>query len=184
MSLRPATRFDWRGWSADVVERLGVETSSRYLQRAAIVLGCLDSVESAGVLEELSNSTDASIIKVATKAELVPESVKKLADIAVSAHSGEGLSNLLKMVEMKLATQQGVPTLDAPILTRTRHRVALSEASVQMKEFLNAWHDDQLPASVAATHVRCAADVLAELIGGIDVNDVFDVVFRTFCVGK
>jgi len=170
--------------TADVVERLGVETSSRYLQRAAIVLGCLDSVESAGVLEELSNSTDASIIKVATKAELVPESVKKLADIAVSAHSGEGLSNLLKMVEMKLATQQGVPTLDAPILTRTRHRVALSEASVQMKEFLNAWHDDQLPASVAATHVRCAADVLAELIGGIDVNDVFDVVFRTFCVGK
>ena len=63
--------------TVDVVERLGVEASSRYLQRAAIVLACFDSVESAMTLAELSKNTDGSIIRVATKAELVPEGVKR-----------------------------------------------------------------------------------------------------------
>jgi tRNA modification GTPase len=55
---------------------------------------------------------------------------------------------------------------------------------MQLEQFLTAWRDDELPASVAATHVRCAADALSELIGGIHVDDVLDVVFRSFCVGK
>jgi tRNA U34 5-carboxymethylaminomethyl modifying GTPase MnmE/TrmE len=41
-----------------------------------------------------------------------------------------------------------------------------------------------LPASVSATHVRAAADALSELIGIVYVDDVLDVVFRSFCVGK
>jgi tRNA modification GTPase len=170
--------------TTDVVERMGVETSSRYLGRAAIVLACMDSAESALALSDLTDSTDGSVITVATKGELVPESVKTMADVVVSAHTGEGLSTLLKLVEARLASDRGVPTLDAPILTRTRHRVAVAEASAEVERFLTTWRDDGLPASVAATHVRSAADSLSELIGGIYVDDVLDVVFRSFCVGK
>jgi tRNA modification GTPase len=170
--------------TVDVVERLGVEASSRYLRRAAVVVACLDSVESGETLSDLSNSTDGSIIRVATKAELVPESVKALADISVSAHTGEGLSSLLEIVEARIASEEGTPSLDAPILTRARHRVAVSEASAEVNQFLKVWQIDELPASVAATHVRAAADALSEQIGSIQVDDVLDVVFRSFCVGK
>jgi tRNA modification GTPase len=170
--------------TVDVVERLGVEASSRYLRRAAVVVACLDSVESGETLSDLSNSTDGSIIRVATKAELVPESVKALADISVSAHTGEGLSSLLEIVEARIASEEGTPSLDAPILTRARHRVAVSEASAEVNQFLKVWQIDELPASVAATHVRAAADALSELIGSIQVDDLLDVVFRSFCVGK
>ena len=170
--------------TADVVERLGVEASSRYLGRAAVVLACMDSIESANALADLANHTSARVITVATKGEIVSDSVKKAADVVVSAHTGDGLSTLLDIVEARLATDRGVPTLDAPILTRVRHQVAVAGARAEVERFLKAWRDDELPASVAATHVRSAADALGELIGGIYVDDVLDVVFRSFCVGK
>jgi tRNA modification GTPase len=144
----------------------------------------MDSTESTDALADLANTTSGTIITVATKGELVSESVKEIADIVVSAHTGEGLSKLLDMVEARLANERGALTLDAPILTRNRHRVAVAEAGRELKDFLAAWRDDGLPASVAATHVREAANALTELIGGIYVDDVLDVVFRTFCVGK
>lgn len=170
--------------TSDVVERLGVETSSRYLGRAAIVLACMDSRESAEALAALAESTAGAIITVTTKGDIVSEGDKFGTDVVVSAHTGAGLSSLLRIIEARLATERGVPTFDAPILTRTRHRVAVGEASVELKKFLLAWRDDGLPASVAATHVRSAGDSLGELIGGIYVDDVLDVVFRSFCVGK
>ena len=170
--------------TTDIVERMGVETSSRYLGRAAVVLACMDSLESAVALADLRDRTNAAIITVATKGELVSESVKTQADIVVSAHTGEGLSTLLEIVETRLASDRGMPTLDAPILTRARHQVAVATASDEVERFLKAWREDELPASVAATHIRSAADALTELIGGIYVDDVLDVVFRSFCVGK
>jgi tRNA modification GTPase len=170
--------------TTDVIERMGVQTSSRYLERAAVVLACMDSTESADALDGLSDRSQAAIITVATKGELVSDSVKSAADIVVSAHTGEGLSALLQLIEQRLTTDRGAPTLDAPILTRSRHQVAVAEARMQLEQFLTAWRDDELPASVAATHVRYAADALSELIGGIHVDDVLDVVFRSFCVGK
>ncbi|MEO8621295.1 MAG: tRNA uridine-5-carboxymethylaminomethyl(34) synthesis GTPase MnmE [bacterium] len=170
--------------TTDVVERLGIETSSRYLARAAIVLACIDSHAALDTIALLRAHTTAPIIIVATKADVVTESLKTLADISVSAHTGEGLGSVLTMIETRLASERGIPQIDAPVLTRTRHRIAVERATDEMRQFLIAWRDDVLPASVSATHVRGAADALSELIGIVRVDDVLDVVFRNFCVGK
>jgi tRNA modification GTPase len=53
-----------------------------------------------------------------------------------------------------------------------------------LSAFRAAVRDQSLPASIAAIHVRSAADALAELIGVVHTDDVLDVVFRQFCVGK
>ena len=170
--------------SSDPVERLGIETSARYLGKAAIVLACVDSVDTVAELNRLRESTTGRIIVVATKADIVSESVKSSADVAVSAVSGEGLATLLELVEARLAEAHGTQILDAPVLTRARQQAAVAEAVLEVREFLHAWRDDELPASVASTHLRSAADALGALIGAIHVDDVLDVVFRTFCVGK
>jgi tRNA modification GTPase len=70
------------------------------------------------------------------------------------------------------------------MLTRTRHRAAVDLARSELTLFLQAWEERELPASVAATHVRSASDALGELIGVVQVDDVLDVLFRSFCVGK
>lgn len=170
--------------TTDPVEVLGIETSSRYLGRAAIILACVDSPETALAVKELHARTSAPIIIVATKSDLVTEGVQIECDVAVSAVTGDGLAVLLRLVEARLAHDSGIPILDAPVLTRARHRTAVAGARSEVSRFIDVWRDDMMPASVAATHIRSAADGLSELIGIVYVDDVLDVVFRSFCVGK
>ena len=49
---------------------------------------------------------------------------------------------------------------------------------------METWAVGALPAPVAAVHLRAAVGALEELVGAVDVEDVLDRVFRTFCVGK
>jgi tRNA modification GTPase len=53
-----------------------------------------------------------------------------------------------------------------------------------LQAFSTAWKTAALPAPVAAVHVRAAATALDELIGVVDIEEVFGRVFATFCVGK
>jgi len=46
------------------------------------------------------------------------------------------------------------------------------------------WEGGELPAPVAATHLRAATLALDELLGALDVEEVLDRVFRAFCIGK
>lgn len=170
--------------TTDVVERLGIETSSRYLARAAIVLACVDSLEAVDAVVRLREHTSAPIIVIATKGDIVADSVKRAADVVSSAHTGEGVATVVRMIEACLARERGMPKLDAPVLTRARHRVAVERATSELKMFLSVWCDNMLPASVAATHVRAAVNALSDLVGIVYVDDVLDVVFRSFCVGK
>jgi tRNA modification GTPase len=60
--------------------------------------------------------------------------------------------------------------------------VTLAEG--ELAAFARAWRDEALPPSIAAIHVRAAADALGELIGAVHLDDVLDVLFASFCVGK
>lgn len=170
--------------TVDLVEQLGIAASARYLARAELVLACVDSRQAVQEVARLREYTQAPILTVATKSDLVALGDEIPTDLAVSAHTGEGLAALLSAIETRLMVSRGSPLLDAPVLSRTRHRVAVQRASDELRAFIVAWQCEMLPASVAATHVRLAADALSELIGVVDVDDVLDVVFRSFCVGK
>ena len=171
--------------TADEIERLGIEASGRYLGQAAVVLVCGDDARSlATANEHVGACTRAPRISVATKADLVTNGAECHADIAVSAHTGLGLRDLLVLIERQLARQHGEPVLDVPGLTSARHEAAVAMAAAELHAFSEAWSEDELPASVAAIHVQAAADALGELIGIVQVDDVLDAVFRRFCVGK
>lgn len=169
----------------DQVEQLGIATSGRYLEQAAIVLVCGDSAESMAAVSLAARArTTVPVITVATKADLVSSRYQPAADIAVSAHTGVGLQALLTLLVEKLSREHGEPAIDAPGLTRARHQAAVASAEAELRAFDTAWREAQIPVSVAAIHVRAAADALGELIGVVQVDDVLDVVFQRFCVGK
>jgi tRNA modification GTPase len=73
---------------------------------------------------------------------------------------------------------------DTPLLTQERHRFAIARALDEAKAFRTAWSSGEVPAPVAAVHLREAVTTLEDLIGAVDVEDVLDEVFRRFCVGK
>ena len=171
--------------TTDVVERLGIEASARYLGRAAVVLACGDDVASLlAASEAVRTHTSAEVITVRTKWDIVPKGDQSSADVSVSATTGAGLRALLDAIQARLARAFGPVELDAPGLTSARQRAAVTAAHDELARFHQAWRDDVIPASIAAIHVRAAADALGELIGAVHVEDVLDVVFRSFCVGK
>ena len=75
-------------------------------------------------------------------------------------------------------------SLDAPLVTRERQRFALDGARAELTEFHAAFSERRVPAVVSAVHLREATRHLEELIGVVDVEDVLERVFATFCVGK
>jgi len=185
--------------ATDVVERLGVEVSGSYVARAAVVLACGEDIDSMraigkGLLGAAGGRTNAAVIAVRTKSDVSPvsdtdlvsakEAIGARAAMAVSAERGDGLRELVDLIQALIARGDVVTNLDAPILTQERHRFAIGRARGEVGEFLERWRNGDVPAPVAAVHLHDAVAALEELIGVVDVDHVLDEVFRRFCVGK
>jgi tRNA modification GTPase len=95
-----------------------------------------------------------------------------------------GLPDLITEIDRVISDRHGEITPDLPILSSARHRRAIQTAYAETKEFDQAWNERRLPATVAAVHVRTAVSALEELIGTVEIEDVLDRVFSSFCVGK
>ena len=171
--------------TADTVERLGIEVSEEYLARADLVLACGDDDQSlAHAVEVVGRRTGAPALAVRTKIDKDPERGPWGPAVEVSAETGVGLAELLEAIGSRVGADAGVPNLDAPVLTHTRHRHSIEQARAEVAAFRDAWHDAQLPAPIAAVHLRAAVHVLEELVGAVDVEEVLDRLFARFCVGK
>jgi tRNA modification GTPase len=70
-----------------------------------------------------------------------------------------------------------------PVLTRARHREALEECRAALGRFLAAAPGNTTP-ELAAEDLRLAARALGRITGRVDVDEVLDVIFRDFCIGK
>lgn len=176
--------------SSDLIERLGIETSERYVSHAHILLACGDSEKSLDRAVSITASmSSASVIPVLTKSDLRPvrscdSEPESSGYIQVSASTGEGLELLQHEMEAVLTRKHGELTPEMPVLMRARHVQAIKSARVEIGEFRNAWVSQVLPAPVAAVHLRTAAVSLEALIGAVSTDDVLERVFSSFCVGK
>lgn len=193
------------------VERLGIEVAERYLERAHAIIACLPMGASDGLSGRLDwealagRSAGALMFAVRTKCDLssdgeygaarredagsdagVRVGVRDrpwVAEMEVSAVTGHGLDELRSVLaEMVYGELSGVPG-DAPVLTRERQARAMRAAAQEVEAFVEALSEG-LPAEIAATHLRSAETALEELLGVVSVDDVLDVVFRDFCIGK
>jgi tRNA modification GTPase len=170
----------------ELVERLGIEVSERYLSRAQVVLVCGESQDDIQrTAERIAAMSTAPQVHVLTKCDNHAGGAGAHAGvIPTSAERGTGLTSVLSAIEESISSRHGAPALDAPILTRARHAIALRQAREELALFLESWTSGNVPAPVAAVHLRSAVGALEELVGAVDVDDVLDRVFRSFCVGK
>ena len=68
------------------------------------------------------------------------------------------------------------------LITRERHRRALQEALAALNRALAEPPADR--EEIVAEELRLAARALGRLVGRVDVEDILDVIFRDFCIGK
>jgi tRNA modification GTPase len=161
------------------IDQLGVEVSRRYLAAADLVLLCVEAGRTVGD-DESAIARERPSILVRTKADLNRDFTEGL---PVSALTGEGLDRLRHIAAERVFSDRiNLADLE-PALTRERHRVAL----VRAQDALTAALPHLAPggeAVLASHHVREATAALDELLGAVDVEEVLDRVFASFCVGK
>jgi tRNA modification GTPase len=167
-------------WEApNRLDRLGVEISQRYMSSADLVLLCVEAGRPLGE-DEAAIARERPVLLVRTKADLASEPGEGL---AVSVLSGEGLGLLRRSAAERMFSERMALADLEPGLTRERHRLALRRAQAALSgatPHLGRGGD----AVLAAHHVREAARALDELLGVMDIEEVLDRVFGSFCVGK
>ena len=121
---------------------------------------------------------DENVIKVVSKADqkIIFEYPAPL--IEISSKTGQGLDILLKTIQDKIIKIVGQGR-EAPSLTRMRHRKSLHECLIALQRSKKA----ALP-ELMAEDVRLAIRNIGQITGRIDVEDLLDVIFRDFCIGK
>jgi len=177
--------------SGDLVERLGIETSERYVTRAHLLLACGETEKSLGKTRTiLSRLSSVPVVAVLTKSDLSSPFKTQLPEVEVANHirvsvmTGEGLELLQSEIDATLTGAYGELKPELPVLIRARHVQGIKAARAEVAEFRSVWVTEALPAPVAAVHLRAAAMALESLIGAVSTEDVLERVFSTFCVGK
>lgn len=177
----PALIADTAGLRAavDDIESEGVRRARSKGRDADLVLAVLaaDRPADPDTLEVLRQRPDALL--VISKADLggPPVGAPEQPCLLTSARSGAGMEDLRAALVTEAERRAGLA--DAPTLTRARHRAALDEALLCLKEAQQA----SLP-ELAAEGYRAALVALGRLTGRVDVEAVLDSVFRDFCIGK
>jgi tRNA modification GTPase len=123
---------------------------------------------------------DDQTLVVANKCDL-PNTFEKTLQgrdvIHLSAATNTGIDELIKQITRRL--DQLIGGHEGVSLTRTRHRAALEHCVFALREALNP-KDTEL----AAEDLRAAISALGRITGRVDVDDLLDVIFRDFCIGK
>lgn len=98
--------------------------------------------------------------------------------VNISSASGLNMDGLLSLLTQRIESLYAV-SRETPSLTRARHRAALEECLARLIEARAA----ALP-ELMAEDIRMAARSLGRITGRVDVEDLLDVIFRDFCIGK
>lgn len=97
--------------------------------------------------------------------------------LGVSVETGQGISELVVALTERIAALMEHHT--PPLITRARHREALQEALASIRRFnLHA------PLELTCEELRLTARAIGKITGKIAVDDVLDLVFSRFCIGK
>lgn len=118
---------------------------------------------------------DTRDIVVVNKIDRAP--VDHATVVPVSALSGDGLPELLARIER--AAEALMQESGAPPLTRARHREALVECQASLARALTAPE-----IALAAEDVRLAMRALGRITGTVRIDELLDIIFRDFCIGK
>ncbi|SDD64453.1 tRNA uridine-5-carboxymethylaminomethyl(34) synthesis GTPase MnmE [Ruegeria marina] len=167
----PVTLLDTAGLrdTGDVVEGMGIALARRRAEAADLRVFLTDDPLATGI--EIRESD----IHVLPKADQ-----RKTPDGAISGVTGQGIDQLVDRIAAVLKTRSA----SAGIATRERHRAAMmvaSDALMRAEGILESGPDLY---DIASEELRTAIRALESLVGRIDVENLLDEIFASFCLGK
>ena len=166
--------------STDPIENEGIKRAQEWAKTANSRLILLEPSTEAGFLERLKPNPECDLV-VLNKIDLLPRDFKKEQTLAISLKDEIGLDKLLN--GLKKIVSKSMVGQEPPVITRTRHREALQSCLNSIKSAKTALLSDEEP-EIVAEELRAATKSLGRVVGAVDVEDLLDVVFGDFCIGK
>jgi tRNA modification GTPase len=160
--------------AVDEVEKIGVERAKKAAENAHIKVHIVDATS-----EEVPN-LPADII-VVNKSDLAQKKLKNA--LNVSAKTGHGIEDLRKAIA-KLATSVTQKMDSAQAVLIAERQYDLVRKCVEELEEAQKAINEGLPIDMVEINVRRAIELLDTLVGKRYSQDILDVVFSKFCVGK
>ncbi len=172
--------------AADAIEAEGVRRALARAEEADLRIGVVEAgADAPGSLIAILAPGD---VLVRSKLDLhgppaprwpTPAHAGQAPAVHTSVRTGEGFAELHDLLSARVAAS--LDREEAPVLTRARHRRLVEEARAALKRAIPALDQG---AELAAEDVRVAADQIGRLTGRIDVEDLLDEIFSSFCIGK
>ena len=166
--------------STDPIENEGVKRAQEWAKTANSRLILLEPSTEAGFLERLKPNPECDLV-ILNKIDLLPRDFKKEETLAISLKDEIGLDKLLN--GLKKIVSKSMVGQEPPVITRTRHREALQSCLNSIKSAKTALLSGEEP-EIVAEELRASTKSLGRVVGAVDVEDLLDVVFGDFCIGK
>jgi len=165
--------------TTDPIELEGVRRAMARAETADLVL-LLEPAGGSSIC--LPTQPHQTLWRIKTKADLIDsdskQSLSQKGSLSISAKTGAGIDELLKRLSKEAERFAGEPAL----VTRERQRVALREAAERVSSSLALTKPGQ--EELFAEELRLAARSLGRVTGRVDVEEVLDKIFSSFCIGK
>ncbi len=167
----PVTFLDTAGLreSDDVVEGIGIERGKQRAEQADLRIHLLTLGEKPQL------PVQASDIVVYSKSDL-----KIGQGYSISAKTGQGIEELVNKVSSILRER----TAGIGTAMRERHRVSLINGSRALELAIDQLSQGDPIPDILAEDIRAAILRLDSLVGRVDVEDLLDEIFSSFCIGK
>ncbi|XP_015245951.1 PREDICTED: tRNA modification GTPase GTPBP3, mitochondrial [Cyprinodon variegatus] len=194
--------------SPDLVEQEGVRRARERVQQADLTLLVVDSTllpseehqasalllnHLRSVLSSQENTETGRCLLVLNKTDLLPEAQREKLNrglrgvsglppvCLISCQTNEGLKDFLTLLQSSIKSMCGDPLSGAPTLTQARHRAHLQQCVAALAQY-GRYRDTDL--ALAAEGIRLALTGLGRITGRVGAEEILDIIFKDFCIGK
>lgn len=160
--------------SDEEIEAEGIRRAVKRAESADLILDIQDAKDYPQGKKLPKSLNEKRIITLWNKSDLLNKKTTKKEHF-ISAKTGAGISALWDEIKTILTDSFS----GGAAITRERYRVALNECVAHLRDALSVSELE-----LKTEDLRLAARALGRITGRIDVDELLDVIFRDFCIGK
>ena len=168
--------------SEDAIEKQGIEIAFDKIREADLVLGLFDaSSDKPDIFNEIKKESKNKLIYIANKSDKLTfkqcSELKNEGCLLISAKYNQGIEELMDYIAEYIG--KNFTSGSNLLITRQRYREALEECVANLRRFN---FDKEI--ELAAEDIRLASRALGKITGRIEVDEILDKIFGSFCIGK
>ncbi len=166
----------------EIIEQKGIEIALQKVESADLIICLFDGLkDNTQLFDNISKDSKNNVLIVANKSDkLTSEQCFKLKNkgyLVISAKNSDDINKLLSVIQDNI--KQKFTSGSNLLITRQRYKEALNNALDNLNRF-NFDKDIEL----TAEDIRLSAREIGKITGRIEIDEILDKIFGSFCIGK